>query len=219
MAIFSFLLLKICWNTYFILLFWTWPKNWQKNGPKKNDNFSHFAKQRLIKKKKKHFVATPLLTKNVCLFKLSVLKPKTLMLNKKHNLKWGKTKIRKRNLKEKRQETKKRENIDEEKNLQLNFFDVVPFMKEKQRRKKKKERDKNNEPKDSKITKTRRKKERKEKEGGQKRLREKERETLKINKKCPFLGENKFFCIKQPKNKKPKTKNKKKKQQKQIRRV
>ena len=38
------------------------------------------------------------------------------MLNKRHNLKSGKTKIRKRDLKEKtRQETKNRENIDEKK--------------------------------------------------------------------------------------------------------
>ena len=53
--------------------------------------------------------------------------------------------------------------------------------------------------------------------GGQKRLREKERETLKINKKCPFLGGKQgfFFCIKEKK----KQKTKKKKKQKQIRRV
>ena len=44
---------------------------------------------------------------------------------------------------------KKKRNIDEEK-LAIEFFHVVPFMKEKQRRQKKKERDKNKEPKDSK---------------------------------------------------------------------
>ena len=44
------------------------PKFAQKMAPKKNDNFSHFAKHRLIKKKR--FVATPLLTKNWCFFNL-----------------------------------------------------------------------------------------------------------------------------------------------------
>ena len=49
-----------------------------------------------------------------------------------------------------------------------------------------------------------------QKEGGQKRLREKERETLKINKKCPFLGGKQgSFCINQPKNKTKKIKKKK----------
>ena len=44
------------------------------------------------------------------------------MLNKKHNSKSGKTKIRKRDFKEKtRQETKKRENIDEKRNCNLIF--------------------------------------------------------------------------------------------------
>ena len=43
----------------------------------------------------------------------------------------------------------KREKIDEEK-CAIEYFDVVPFMKQKQRRKKRKERDKNKEPKESK---------------------------------------------------------------------
>ena len=115
-------------------------------------------------------------------------------------------------MKQKRQKTKKRENIDEEK-LAIEYFDVVPFMKEKQRRKKTKERDKNKEPKESKKErqegrnkekKKERDKEREtEKEGGQKRLREKERETLKINKKLPFLGGKQgFFLVLKTKNKK-----------------
>ena len=101
------------------------------------------------------------------------------------------------------------------KKLAIDFFDVVPFMKEKQRRKKKTERDKNKEPKESKNKdkKEERKKRRKtrdreretQKEGGQTRLREKEIETLKRNKKCPFLGEKQVFCIKQPKKQNKKT--------------
>ena len=55
---FLFLLLKMCWNTYFTVFFEHQPKCGQKKG--KNDNFSHFSKHRLLKNR---FVATPLLTK------------------------------------------------------------------------------------------------------------------------------------------------------------
>ena len=45
------------------------------------------------------------------------------MLNKKHNLKSGKAKIRKRDWKEKaRQETPQKRKIDEQKKLQLNVL-------------------------------------------------------------------------------------------------
>ena len=74
---------------------------------KKNDNFSHFAKHRFIKNR---FVE-PFFDPKLVLFNFDFLKPKTLMLNKKHNLKSGKAKIRKRDPKEKaRQETKKERN-------------------------------------------------------------------------------------------------------------
>ena len=61
----------------FIVFFEHHPKFGQKRG-KQKDNFSHFAKHRLLKN---HFVATPLLTK-IGVFQLVFLKPKTLMLNK-----------------------------------------------------------------------------------------------------------------------------------------
>ena len=48
-----------------------------------------------------------------------------------------------------RQETKKGETFDEKK-IAIECFDVVPFMKQKQRRKKRKEREKNKESKESK---------------------------------------------------------------------
>ena len=126
-------------------MFWNITQKLPKKWPKKNDNFSHFAKQRLIS-----FVATPLLTKNFCFFKLSVLNAKTLMLNKKHNLKWGNSKDKIKELERKKDRKPNKEKILMKKKLAIEFFDVVPFMKEKQRRKKNKERDKNKEPKDSK---------------------------------------------------------------------
>ena len=64
-----------------------------------------------------------------------------------------------------------------------------------------------------------RQRKRNRKGGGQKRLREKERETLKINKKCPFLGgKTGFFCLLEAKKGKEK-KTKTKPNNKEIRRV
>ena len=56
-----FLLLKMCWNTYFIV-FLNINQNLPKKGPQKGW-LSHFAKHTFIKKR---FVATPLLTKYFC---------------------------------------------------------------------------------------------------------------------------------------------------------
>ena len=154
----------MCWNTYFYSVFEHHPKIAKKMA-KKNDNFSHFAKQRLIKKTV--LLQPPFWPKNsvFCFFKLSVLKPKTLMLNKKHNLKWGNSKDKKKELERKKDRKPKKEKLLMKKKLAIEFFDVVPFMKEKQRRKKKKERDKNKEPKDSKKQRQEgRKKEKKKKE-------------------------------------------------------
>ena len=83
-----------------------------------------------------------------------------------------KTKIIKRDLKEKtRQETKTRERIDET-NFVIEYFDVVLFMKQKPRIKRDKERGKNKEPKES-------KKDRQEGRKNQKSKRETENEKVK----------------------------------------
>ena len=69
--------------------------------PQKNDNFSHFAKHRLVKKT---LCCNPPLDPTSVVFDPPFFK-KTLMLNKRPNLKSRKkTKIRKGNLKEKRRE-------------------------------------------------------------------------------------------------------------------
>ena len=53
-----------------------------------------------------------------------------MMLNKKRNLKSGNNKDKKRDFKERtRQETKRREKIDENKKVLFNVFHVVLFMK------------------------------------------------------------------------------------------
>ena len=67
MVIFCFL--KKCWNTYFIVFFELPPKFAKEMAPNKNDNFSLFAKHRVIKKKKR-FVATPLFTPKMVFFNL-----------------------------------------------------------------------------------------------------------------------------------------------------
>ena len=64
--------LKMCKNTYFIFIVFL--KSNQKLEKKQNDNFSHFAKHRLIKKNR--YVATPLLTKNWCFLTLRCFKRK-----------------------------------------------------------------------------------------------------------------------------------------------
>ena len=61
-----------------------------------------------------------------------------MMLNKKHNLKWGKCKDKKKGFqRENKQETKKEEILMKE-NFVIEYFDVVLFMKQKQRRNKRK---------------------------------------------------------------------------------
>ena len=111
MAIFlQFLALKRCWNTYLYSVFWTSTKNCPKNGPpqKKTITFDILQSTGSLKKR---FVATPLLTKNFCFFKVVCFETKNIDVEQKHNLNQEIAKIRKRDLKEKTtQETQKREN-------------------------------------------------------------------------------------------------------------
>ena len=100
------------------------------------------------------------------------------------------------------------------KQVAIEYFDVVPFMKQKQRRKKRKGRDKN---KNQKKAKKKDKKEKKgqeqerdrerkiEKGGGQKRLRRNKGRHSTINKKCPFSrAKTSFFCVLKSKERKEK---------------
>ena len=157
--------------------------------------FSHFAKRKLIKK---HVLLQPPSWPNIGVFQLVFFKPKTLMLNKKHNLKQEKAKIRKRDVKEKtRQETPQKKGLMKI-NFVIEYFDVVPFMNKSKQRRQKKRRDKNKEPKEN--TKERqegRKKEKNKRETAkekmkkgeaQKGLRRNKGSHSKINKKWPFQG-------------------------------
>ena len=74
------------------------------------------------------------------------------MLNKKHNLKSGKTKHKKKGFQRENKtgNTPKWERIDGKKTLQYTILMLFFFMKPKQRRKKNEERDKNKETKESK---------------------------------------------------------------------
>ena len=56
------------------------PKICQKKAPPKNDNFSHFAKHRFIKKNP--LCCNPPFDQKLVFFNLGFLKPKTMMLNK-----------------------------------------------------------------------------------------------------------------------------------------
>ena len=82
----------------------------QKKGHQKNDNFAHFPKHRLIKKP---FCCNPPFDQIFFFFcKLFVWKSKTLMLNKKHTLKSGNSKDKKKELETKKdRKPKKREKL------------------------------------------------------------------------------------------------------------
>ena len=170
---------------------------------KKNDNFSHLAKHSFIKKK---LCCNPPLDQEVVCSNLCFLKPRTLMLNKKHNLKSGKSKDKKKGFQRenKTENQKRRERVDENK-CALEYFDVVPFMKQRPKRQKKKKTKKETKTrnqkkakkKDKKKERRKRKREREReteqeqlKRGEAKKAKEKQRETLK---KMPFLGGKQFF--------------------------
>ena len=95
------------------------------------------------------------------------------MLNKKQNLKSGKNKDKEREFVRKKEETNKNEKGLMKKNFVIECFDVVLFMKQKQRRKKKGKNRQKQETKRKQKRKTRRKEIRKEKQ------RDRERESKK----------------------------------------
>ena len=74
------------------------------------------------------------------------------MLNRKHNLKSGKSKDKKKGFETEKQDRKpkERENISGKKEIAIEYFDVFLIMKQKQWRKKRKETDKNKKQKESK---------------------------------------------------------------------
>ena len=85
------------------------------------------------------------------------------------------------------------------KNIVIECFDVVPFMKQKQIRNKRKETKRRSQKKAKKKDKKEEKKKTRERQreiekgGGQNRLRRNKGRDSKINKKCPFLGEKQFL--------------------------
>ena len=183
-------------------------------GKKKNDNFSHFPKHRFIKKPV--LLQLPFWPK-IGVFQLCFLRPKTLMLNKKHNLKTGKSKDKKKGLERKSKTgNQKKEKIFQEKlncnwKLSCCFFSWNKSKEERNMKKRQKQESKRKQKERQEGRKKTRERERQRKRnrkgGGQKRLREKERETSKINKKCPFLGgKQDFLWIKNKERKKNKTK-------------
>ena len=164
MVIFVFLLLKMCWNTYFIG-FLKNNQNLPKNG-QKNDNFFTFCN------KKTPFCCNPPFDQKLVFFNLGLLKPKTLMMNKKHNLKSGKTKIRKRDRKKKKdRKPKKKRKYWSKKSCNWMFW-CCSFHETKAKKKEKEKREKKKESQES-------KEERQEGRQEEKNKRETEKEKLK----------------------------------------
>ena len=84
---------------------------------KNNDNFSHFAKQRFIKKNR--FVATPLLTKNWG-FSTLILETKNIDVEPTHNLKSVKSKDKKTGMERKNKTGNQKKRKSFRKKLQFN---------------------------------------------------------------------------------------------------
>ena len=138
------------------------------------------------------------------------------MLNKKHNLKSGNSEDKKKELETKKdRKPKRRENIDEDKARNLIFWCCSFHEREAKKKEKKRKRQKQGAKRKQKgKTRKKKQKEKKKRERQRKRNRkrgrprkakgERERNTENIQ-KGPFLGENKVFLYKQPKNKTKKT--------------
>ena len=140
------------------------------------------------------------------------------MLNKKHNLKSGNCKDKRKGFETKKERNQKKRK-DFRKKIAIEYFDVVLFMNQKQRRKERKERDQ--ETKREQKRKTRRKKETKEQErdwereieqgAGQKGWGRKKEKHRKLTKNAFFRGKTGFFLLKAKKGKQKKKQNKNKK--------
>ena len=209
----------------FIVFFEKQPKKCPPPKKPKNDNFSHFAKHRLIKKKP--LCCNPPFDQKLVFLNLGFLKPKNNDVEQQNiTQNQEERKIRKRDFKEKtRQETKKREHIHwKPRNCNFIFsccsiHETKAKKKEQWKKRHKQETKRKPKKKDKKEERKTRGKERQRKRnrkgGGQKRLREEERETLKINQKnAPFRGKKQGFLLKQRKERNQKENKKQPRKQK-----
>ena len=212
-----FLHLKMCWNTYFFV-FLNIDQNLAQKGTK-NDNFSHFAKHRLLEKP---FCCNPPFDQKLARFQLVFFETKNIDVEQKHNWKSGKTKIKK-GLERKKQDRKPKKDTGLiKKKLCNSIFWCCSFSqnKSKDNRKKKKRKIRNQKKTKRKDKKEERKKRARERQrkrnwtsGRPKEAQEKQRETLKNKQKCPFLGGKLFFTQKQRKERKNNQKKKQKNKQ------
>ena len=158
-------------------------QNLPKNGPQKNDNFSHFAKHRFMIKKP--FCCNPPFDQNWC-YSTCVFETKNNDVEQKHNLKSAKNKDKKNGFqREKKTGNQKRENIDEGKLCSWIFW-CCSFHETKAKKKEKERKRQNKEAKESKKerqerkekrTRRERQKKRNWKRGSPKKAKEKQRET------------------------------------------
>ena len=140
----------MCWNTQLYSVFWTSTKNCPKKWQNKRGWLFTFCKTQ-AHKKKKTFCCNPPLDQTFVCFQLVLFETKHIDVEqKKHNLK-KKAKIRKGISKIEQDGKPKKKRKDWWKNFGIEYFDGVPFMKQKQRRQKNRERGKNKQPKESKI--------------------------------------------------------------------
>ena len=187
----------------FIVFFEKQPKNCQKKAPPKNDNFSHFAKHRLIKKNP--VMLQPPFWPKIGVFELGFFETKTMMLNNKHNSKSGRKKDKKKRFQRENKTGNQKKRTHSLKTKKLQFYIFMLFYswnKSKEERTMKKETKTRNKKKAKEERQEGRKKDKRKRETEkekQKRGRPKKvkggrkRNTENKPKNAPFRGKNRFF--------------------------
>ena len=178
----------------------------QTNGPPKTITFHILQKHRLIKNNR--FVATPPFHQKIVFFKLFVLKPKTFMLNKKHDLKSGKqNKDKEKGLERKNKTRNYKKDKRLMKNIKANlklsccsFQKTKAKQKEKMKKRQKQETKRNRkkiDKKEERKTRAReRQRKRNRKRGKSKKVEGERKRNTENKQKMPFLGGKQGFSIK-----------------------
>ena len=108
----------------FIVFFEKQPKFCQKKAPPKTITFSHFAKHKFIKKP---LCCNPPFDQNLVFLNLGFLKPKTMMLNNKHNSKSGKKKDKKKRFQRENKTGNQKKRTHSLKTKKLQFYIFMLF--------------------------------------------------------------------------------------------
>ena len=111
----------MCWNTCVYSIFWTSTKNCPQNGPQKTINFHILQNTGSLR----NVLLQPPSWPKIVVFQLVFFETQNIDVEQKHNLKSGKSKVKKKGFqRENKTGNKKWERIDEN-NFVMEYFDVV----------------------------------------------------------------------------------------------